>query len=311
MVGCRLQRGAGAVTIADMTQVALLGVDWGSSSFRAFAIAPDGSAAALRRADDGVFTASGPFDERLRRHLGDWLTRWPDAPILLCGMIGSDRGWVHAPYAAGPAGLADLTAALASVPFDRPAHIVPGVSFRAGDTCEVMRGEETLIMGLAAAGGRHTICLPGTHSKWVDVADGRIAAFRTYMTGELRALTLAQGALATGVAQVASGEAFAHGLRAAQNGVTNALFQARARRLLGGLAPEHTASFVGGVLIGEEVAREAATSEPVLLAASGPMAEDYAAALAAAGIAHTQVDPEPLAAKGLLRLAQAAGWATR
>ncbi|MEI9887081.1 MAG: 2-dehydro-3-deoxygalactonokinase [Rhizomicrobium sp.] len=287
--------------------IALLGIDWGSSSLRAFAIAPDGGVVAARRADDGVFAGAGAFDERLRRHLGDWLVRWPAAPILLCGMIGSDRGWRQAPYAAAPAGLADLAAALVPLAFERPAHIVPGVSFRAGETREVMRGEETLLMGLVGQAGEATICLPGTHSKWVDVRDGRIAAFRTYMTGELRAQFLAQGTLAPGVAQVASGEAFAAGLSAAGAGVTAALFQARARRLLGELAPEHTASFITGVLIGEEVAREAKAGAPVILAAGGAMAQAYGNAFSAAGIACTVADPEPLAARGLLRIARQAG----
>jgi 2-keto-3-deoxy-galactonokinase len=80
---------------------------------------------------------------------------------------------------------------------------------------------------------------------------------------------------------------------------------------LGDLAPEHTGSFVSGVLIGEEVAREAGADGPVVLAARAPLAGAYARAFAAAGIAHSTVDPEPLAAQGLRRLAQAAGEAAR
>ncbi len=169
---------------------------------------------------------------------------------------------------------------------------------------------ETLIAGLLAQAkiARATVCLPGTHSKWADIADGRIVSFRTYMTGEVRAALLERGALATGIAQQPSAEAFAQGSRAAADGVTRALFQARARRLLGSLAPEHTAAFVDGVLIGAEVARETASS-PILVARDA-IADSYAAALALRDRAFTQVDPEPLAARGLLELARQAGIVT-
>ena len=291
-----------------MNDVVLLGVDWGSSSVRVFAIARDGTAAAVKRADDGIFTGSGPFDARLRGHLGDWLERWPSAPILLCGMVGSDRGWVHAPYVAAPAGLSELAGALAPVRFERSARIVPGVSFASGETLEVMRGEETLLMGLSKQASRGLVCLPGTHSKWSDLADGRITSFRTYMTGELRALLLGQGALATAVTQIDSHAALLAGIAAAREDAapTRTLFQARARRLLGRLAPEHTASFVSGVLIGAEIAAEAGAGA-VLLAARGDLADAYGAALREARIDVSLVDPEPLAASGLLRIAVAAG----
>ena len=284
-----------------MSGAALIGVDWGSSSLRVFRIGVDGSILETRRSADGVFTGGGPFEDRLRAVLGDW----HEAPILLCGMVGSDRGWRLAPYVAAPAGVRDIARAMIRAPFDRPAWIVPGVSFSDGETREVMRGEETLIAGYLARStiGRATLCLPGTHSKWADVVAGRIVGFRTYMTGELRAALLERGALASGIEQRPSPEEFARGARAAVLGVTHALFQARARRLLGTLAPEHTAAFVDGTLIGEEVARE--TASDVVLVARGAMAESYAAALH--GRAVTQVDPEPLAAIGLLELARQAG----
>ena len=282
-----------------MSDIALIGVDWGSTSVRAFAIARDGEILAARRTGDGVFARNGDFAARLRALLRDWPA---DVPILLCGMIGSDRGWVQTPYVPAPAGLNDLAKHLAHVPFERPAFVVPGVSLIADETCEAMRGEETIMMGLDA---RDTIvCLPGTHSKWADVERGRIVDFRTYMTGELRALVLGQGALATGVAQVPSDDAFAQGLDAARSGVTSGLFQGRARRLLRRLAAEHTASFVSGVLIGEELRHETRDGT-VIVAAQGDIAAAYAAALGTRPYAIE--DPERAVAKGLWRIARAAG----
>ncbi|MBL6938536.1 MAG: 2-dehydro-3-deoxygalactonokinase [Alphaproteobacteria bacterium] len=282
-----------------MSEITLIGVDWGSTSVRAFAIARGGAVVNVRRTDDGVFLRSGDFGARLAALLGDWPA---NVPILMCGMIGSDRGWVQAPYVTAPAGLDDLAKHLVRVPFVRPAFIVPGVSLIADETCEVMRGEETIVMGLDARDA--LACLPGTHAKWVDVDDRRIVDFRTYMTGELRALVLGHGALATGVAQEHSHDAFAQGLDAASSGVTSGLFQARARRLLGRLAAEHTAAFVGGVLIGEELRHEA-RGERVTVAAQGEIASAYAAALD--GRPHAIEDPERAVAKGLWRIAEAAG----
>jgi 2-dehydro-3-deoxygalactonokinase len=277
-----------------MTDVALLGVDWGSTSARALAIGRDGAVREVRRAADGVFARSGDFAARLSALLGDWPV---GVPVLMCGMIGSDRGWVQAPYVPAPAGLDDLAKHLVRVPFERPAFIVPGVSLIADETCEVMRGEETIVMGLDAADA--VVCLPGTHSKWVDVEGGRITDFRTYMTGELRALVLGQGALATGVAQTESDDAFAQGVDAARSGVTSGLFQARARRLLGRLRAEHTAAFVSGVLIGEELRHE--TRDGIAVLAQGDVAAAYAAALGARQ--HRIEDPECAVARGLWRIA--------
>ncbi len=294
-----------------MSEIALLGVDWGSTSVRAFAIAPDGTIVDTNRADDGVFARAGNFASRLRHLLGDWQTRWPGAPVLLCGMIGSDRGWVHAPYVAAPAAAEDLAAALVPVPFDVPARIVPGISHVDGDTREVMRGEETLLMGLGVDAPRVRVCLPGTHTKWVDLVDGRIVSFRTHMTGELRALVLGQGALAAAAPQIASAQAFHAGLVASQAdpSLARSLFQARARRLLGTLEAAHTASFVSGILIGRELAGEretAAHNVPIILAARGSLADEYGAALRHSNFTFAQIDPEPRAAQGLLRLARRA-----
>ena len=297
-----------------MIDTAIIGVDWGSTSVRVMRIGGKGRILDLRRANDGVFTGSGEFEDRLRGHLGAWLTDARPVPIMLCGMIGSDRGWCSVAYAPAPAGLDDLARLLTPPPFDGIARIVPGVSISNAREAEVMRGEETLVMGLLAKTGLTDaiLCLPGTHSKWVSVRDGRIAHFRTYMTGELRALLLENGALATGAVQAASRDAFLQGMKTSGTAVTRSLFQARGRRLLGHLPAEHTASFVSGVLIGEEVsaeAREAQGGVPIFIVAREATAGDYSFALTRAGLAHKIVDPEPLAALGLFRIAQQCGLA--
>ena len=279
-------------------------------------IAADGKMLEVRRASDGVFTGRGDFAVRLGAHLGDWVIDAPSSPIMLCGMIGSDRGWRHASYVQAPTDVMGLARALTPVPFKGVAKIVPGVTASYSNEMEVMRGEETLVLGFLAQTeiSDAVLCLPGTHSKWVRVRQGRIDHFRTYMTGELRALVLAQGALATGAVQVPSQDAFLRGMRSEGSAMSRRLFQARSRRLLGALAIEHTASFVSGVVIGEEVAAEVRSVEsgtPIFLVARDELAKDYAFALKHAGVVHTIVEPEPLAALGLLRIARQAGLIAR
>ena len=84
-------------------------------------------------------------------------------------------------------GAPDIAAALVEIEFDwGQVKLVPGLSATddAG-VAEVMRGEETQVLGvLAAMGGSGLACLPGTHSKWARVEDGRIVGFTTHMTGE-------------------------------------------------------------------------------------------------------------------------------
>ena len=100
-------------------------------------------------------------------------------------MAGSRQGWIEAPYCATPAGAHEIASKLAWIEPGRIA-IVPGISHEEDGVPDVMRGEETQILGAAELLGEadFTAVLPGTHSKWVEVRAGRIERFRTFMTGE-------------------------------------------------------------------------------------------------------------------------------
>ena len=156
----------------------MIGVDWGTSNFRAFRIAADGSIGGSivdrRSSPRGILAVeSGGFEPALRNEIGDWLAAGEDR-VLLCGMVGSRQGWLEAKYLRCPAGLDDLAAAVVAVPFDgAEVRLVPGVMARdAQGVPEVMRGEETQIAGLLTAlPGDALVCLPGTHSKWARLHD--------------------------------------------------------------------------------------------------------------------------------------------
>lgn len=165
-----------------------IGLDWGTTNLRAWAMAGD-TCLAEARARKGMSTLAtrDDFDGALFETVGAWLPADPGRAvrIIACGMVGARQGWREAPYLRAPTTPIGEPRA---VPTSRPAitvEILPGIS--QDEPPEVMRGEETQIAGLLAAepGFEGVVCLPGTHTKWVRVADGAIVGFRTAMTGEM------------------------------------------------------------------------------------------------------------------------------
>src|SRR5262245_13377525 len=167
---------------------ALIGLDWGTTNARAFRFEAGGEVAETRERPLGILQVKdGAFAAAFATLVGDWREAARSAPVLMCGMIGSRQGWVETSYASLPAGSAAFAAALARVPgVDGDVRIVPGAtgSGLAGAP-DVMRGEETQIVGALEAGGAGDglFVLPGTHSKWVELRGGAIARFRTFLTG--------------------------------------------------------------------------------------------------------------------------------
>jgi 2-dehydro-3-deoxygalactonokinase len=296
----------------------VIALDWGLSSFRAFRLDAAGAILAQRSAPAGVLTiADGAFEAALAAQLGDWLD---DGPIVAAGMIASRQGWVEAPYIPCPAGVADLAAGLTRHTIARAGAIwfVPGARWSDDHAIDVMRGEETQIVGaLAARGiGDAVLCLPGTHSKWAIAAGGRITRFRTYMTGELFALLRRHSILGRlmpeDIAQDRDdGAAFAQGLaRAAEpGGLLHHLFSARTAGLFGRIAAPALASYLSGLVIGDEIASALATAprdQPLLLVGAPALCARYETALAQRGIA-AAVLPETVGARGIHAIARAAG----
>ena len=168
----------------------LLALDWGTSSARAYRLSAGGAVLDRREAPLGVMQVrEGQHAAALVSLLGDWAEL--RLPRIASGMIGSRQGWIEVPYVDCPADTAALVAGLRTTPGGEMA-IVPGLVHRDGDGVpDVLRGEETQIVGAVPEGDEGILAvLPGTHSKWVRVESGRIVSFATYMTGELFALLL-------------------------------------------------------------------------------------------------------------------------
>ncbi|KQW00232.1 2-dehydro-3-deoxygalactonokinase [Rhizobacter sp. Root1221] len=237
---------------------ALVGIDWGTTNRRAWLLAPDGTCAAEISDDQGVIAARGRFEASLGELLARLPGLAPDTPVVMSGMVGSAMGWREVPYVDAGGPLEALGHQLVTVDapsLGRHCAIVPGCRWRSQDRVDVMRGEETQLLGAVALGVRDGwFVLPGTHSKWAEVRDGRLVSFQTFMTGELYALLSTQGTLAAASRDpIASPAAFEAGVAAARDtALSNALFSTRARVVGGDMPAAHAASFLSGVLMGAE-----------------------------------------------------------
>src|SRR5688572_21624549 len=124
--------------------VALIGIDWGTSSFRAFLLDAAGRILDRRSGPQGILSVQGgDFAGALEARVGDWVSAG-GPPVVMSGMIGSRQGWLETPYVTCPAGIADFGAGLVSVAADpAPIWIVPGAEVATASMRDVMRGEET------------------------------------------------------------------------------------------------------------------------------------------------------------------------
>src|SRR5437016_6564732 len=243
-------RNAGASIMGAST---LIAIDWGTTSARAYRMDTHGGVCEERTAALGISQIAGRrYDEALATLLGEW--RFDPAPRLACGMIGSRQGWIEAPYVACPASLDTLVAGLAPVR-EATLSIVPGLITRdRSGTPDVMRGEETQLVGAVAANETSVLAvLPGTHSKWAHVEYGCVIDFTTYMTGELYGVLLAHsilGRMGTRAEASVIGSSFARGVERGLrcDGVTHAIFGARTLVLTGALAANDVDDWLSGVL---------------------------------------------------------------
>ena len=305
---------------------ALIGLDWGTSSLRAALIAADGTVLDRRSSPHGITRLpEGGFEAAFTQAIGPWHRTQPDLPILASGMVGARTGWAEAPYVPCPAGAAELAAALLPVRTGDGSdlHILPGMSTRNARVPDVMRGEETQIVGCLATGSSGDLfVLPGTHSKWVSVAAGQITGFASYLTGELYAALRDHTILRHTMppddgAETSDAVAFARGVERAADGsgggILRRLFGTRALALFGELDRAAGPAYLSGLLIGAEFAEaidEFGKPEGALVLVGGAtLAERYAEAAAVFGIATEVADPDAAFA-GQLQVARLAGLVT-
>ncbi len=273
-----------------MSIAPFLFIDWGSTNLRAKLVLHE-RVVASRESPDGIRHCKGrDHDEILTSLCGDWKADHPDLRVIMSGMIGSREGWREAPYVDAPAGIFDLAEKAVTVTSRSfgAIHLLPGV--RRDDpetgTTDVMRGEETQVAGLLPdlPHEETTVCLPGTHSKWVRCRDGRIGDFRTFPTGEAFALLSRDSLIAgSGGSPDPDSPAFARGLELSgkAGGLLHHLFLGRTEMLAGRAGAADLPGLLSGILLGHEI-REAMTigsDAPVYLIGDSPAARATARAL--------------------------------
>ena len=240
-------------------EVAWIAVDWGTSNIRAYIMSANSEVLAQVNSTKGMGSLnSDQFELALIELISDYLCDDFITPVIACGMVGAKQGWKEAGYISVPAEPPKSTK------FTQPnvndpriaVYILPGMS--QSMPADVMRGEETQISGYLAQNPNFngSICLPGTHTKWVQISAGEVVSFRTFMTGELFNIISKHSVLRHSVDEGWDEEAFIESVSDGMmnaNMLTNNLFGLRASSLLEGLHPTTATAKLSGMLIGLEL----------------------------------------------------------
>ncbi|MGO2032005.1 2-dehydro-3-deoxygalactonokinase [Glutamicibacter ardleyensis] len=265
--------------MTNIAEAQLIALDWGTTSARAYLMGCDGSIMAERSASLGIMHVAAKakeqslaldvaFAQALTELCGEWMENYPLVPVVACGMIGSQQGWVEATYRTVPADLAASEFELVSVEIapGRRMHIIPGV-LDLKKLPDVMRGEETQILGAVELSDNNfdseleqLFLLPGTHSKWAKVQGRTITEFSTSMTGETFALLSTQSILSNLIEPTVSvcWNAFECGVQVSHSsdGAADLMltaFSARTLVLTGRLQQTEVSDYLSGLMIGAEI----------------------------------------------------------
>ena len=292
-----------------MAQTTWIAADWGTSRLRVWAMGKDQEVLADAASDKGMNSLKGDeFESALLELIGQWLCDRRCTTVIACGMVGARQGWAEPEYASVPCpplSANRLTQAPAKDPRLK-VLIIPGLSQL--QPADVMRGEETQIAGFMAEHPDFvgTICLPGTHSKWVSVAGGTVHAFKTYMTGELFALLEQQSILRHSLTGPGSDdnvfEKTFEEIMSDASATAAGLFSIRAADLLEGVPPSVSRARLSAGLIAAELtaARPYWTDSKVVILGSPALAGSYGRALEVAGADVEIVDGTVLTLRGLI-----------
>jgi 2-dehydro-3-deoxygalactonokinase len=299
--------------------MSFVAVDWGSTRFRAYRVEAKGVSDRLSSARGISTTAPEALAATLVAELSPWRA-WIEGervPVLMAGMIGSNRGLRDAGYQRLPIDLDALAWADARVDVATP--LATKVSIRAGlalarnDDFDVMRGEEVQLYGAHHLRPANLYVFPGTHSKWVSIEHGsgraQVRTFSTMMTGELHGWLVDDSMVCRGIPDESgwSDEAFARGVARARAGgdVIEETFRTRARWLLGDLAPEAAPSFLSGLLIGHEIGvmtRRYPPAGPTIVVGEERLGALYTAAMRQLGVDAETVAGEAAFIEGARRI---------
>ena len=291
----------------------MIAVNWGTSNFRAYKLNARGHVEAEKSSDQGAAKVpAGGFQDALAGEIMGWLDGH-DNRILMSGMVGARRGWKEAPYLPIPATFEQVVKGVIKLDVEgMDVRIVPGlICADWNGVPDVMRGEETEILGCSTeAGWNMHFCLPGTHTKWARIENGKIGTFSTSMTGDLFRAIRESTILRTCTQHEPNDEsAFLLGVsRSGHDGqLGHLLFGVRTLVLTGKMSETSASSYLSGLLIGSEVRSLSRKDDDVHLIGDASLCALYQKALRELGVGST-IEPEGAALRGLLRIAGSLKW---
>lgn len=297
----------------------VVAVDWGTSHLRLWALDGQGKAKACHRSERGMRTVErDEFASVLNAEM-QMIEVDADTPVIMCGMVGSRQGWQEAPYNKMPCRIdAIATNAVKIVGVERDIRILPGIAHFNATKPDVMRSEETQLLGLFDMLGQKLsglICMPGSHAKWVRIENGLVIDFATSMSGELFAALSASSVLQHSLKNVTKkvdpqSNVYSNAVRESLSDpatVLTRLFAARPQSLLNQVSDDDAAAHISGTIIGQDIAGAIARFAPVhatTLVGSGHLGDLYSQALQIAGLQSKMVDGDELAILGLSHAAK-------
>ncbi|OGO94458.1 MAG: hypothetical protein A3F10_02965 [Coxiella sp. RIFCSPHIGHO2_12_FULL_42_15] len=290
----------------------LIAIDWGSSNFRAFLLNRKGVVLQKKDSHAGLLNLTESYPVTFQQQIGDWLSAYPSVPVLMCGMVGSAHGWQEIPYLTCPLSIFALAQGIRAIHYpERDIRIVPGLCLQTPDRYDVMRGEETKVIGSYRPEiSSQLFCLPGTHSKWVHIKDHQLINFTTYFTGELFSLLVNHSILAKQITpqQTSDWDAFDQGMRDANRSraLLSDIFTVRPRVLFQALATSSIKDYLSGLLIAHEIMEAQPYWElhqKITLLANTTLSERYARAFQQFNLTVQELDVDAAITDGLLSLA--------
>lgn len=304
-----------------MSPPAFVAGDWGTTHLRLYLCDAQGKVLETKTG----LGVSGIHDDvggAFFKLVEDWDARHGRLPAVLCGMVGSTIGWREVAYLSCPAKPAAIArSALCFSAEGREIAIAPGLTCRNRLLApDMMRGEETQILGAIQcdprlASGRHFLCMPGTHTKWVSLKDGVIEHFLTALSGEIFDILHNHSVLvnAGDTPEVVGGAEFARALEQTKMypdaELIHLLFEVRSRQLKGELKKRDAGAYLSGLIIGQDVSgakrffrADLAAAHNVVVIGSPKLTDLYAQALKTRDLPTTRIDGEAASLAGLKAL---------
>ncbi len=281
--------------------------DWGSSQLRAYLVDSSGNTLRTYESNQGVKRIAGNksgYAEEMHKMLKE-LQVAEDDEVRISGMAGSKLGWLETDYSSTPLTIDAYSSNFRPLPEFPKTRLLGGAKHQHTDgSLDIMRGEEVQVFGtMNAYPDVRLICLPGTHSKWVTVEEGKIVSFKTYMTGDLFHSLCEESIFREQITtREFNRESFLHGCQLAADGNDlQDLFKLRSDFVFSKVSAEGFYSYLSGFLISNEL-KSAKPVSRVHLCGSDSLMPLYAMALEKMNVETLAIDSKTATIRGHLAL---------